>query len=116
MKARHNLRRRDVVLVPFPYSDLTTSKQRPALVVSSDTYHATQPDVILAAITSQVPPRVPPTDHRLREWKAAGLLFPSIVKSSLVTIDPALIRYRIGKLTDKDMSAVDHALRNALDL
>jgi len=116
MRARHGLRRGDVVLVPFPYTDLSARKQRPAVVVSSDAYHATEPDVILAAITSQVPRRVRATDYRLRDWKAAGLLFPSVVKSCLVTIDPALVRYRMGKLSDEDMAGVDLALRNALGL
>jgi mRNA interferase MazF len=43
----------DVVLVPFPFSDQTTSKKRPAVVISSSTYHHSRPDLILMAITSQ---------------------------------------------------------------
>ena len=38
--------RSDVVLVPFPFSDLSTTKVRPAVVVSSALYHATEPDLI----------------------------------------------------------------------
>ncbi len=43
----------DIVLVPFPFTDLTTSKKRPALVVSPDSYNS-GPDVIIAFITSQL--------------------------------------------------------------
>ena len=43
--------RGDVVLVPFPFSDLSTTKVRPAVVVSSDLYHSTEPDLLLAALT-----------------------------------------------------------------
>ena len=43
--------RSDVVLVPFPFSDLSTTKVRPAVVVSSALYHATEPDLLLAALT-----------------------------------------------------------------
>jgi len=46
--------RGDVLLVPFPFSDLSATKVRPAVVVSSLTYHAAEPDLILAAITSQL--------------------------------------------------------------
>ena len=46
----------DVVLVPFPFTDQTTSKKRPAVVVSSDSYHVGRPDLILMAITSQSRP------------------------------------------------------------
>ena len=46
-------RRGEVVLVPFPFTDLSSAKQRPALVVSADDWNAAQPDVVLVAITSQ---------------------------------------------------------------
>jgi len=44
----------DVVLVPFPFTDQTASKKRPAVVVSADTYHQRRPDVIVMAVTSQI--------------------------------------------------------------
>jgi hypothetical protein len=55
-------RRGDVVLVPFPFTDLSTTKQRPALVVSPDAWNATQPDVMLIAITSQMAVAAGPQD------------------------------------------------------
>jgi len=36
----------DVVLVPFPFTDQTTTKKRPAIVVSSNGYNSARPDVI----------------------------------------------------------------------
>src|SRR3954452_5488921 len=44
--------RGDVLLVPFPFSDLSATKVRPAIVVSSHLYHNTEPDLLLAGITS----------------------------------------------------------------
>jgi mRNA interferase MazF len=44
----------DVVLVPFPFTDQSASKKRPAVIVSSDSYNKARPDVILMAITSQL--------------------------------------------------------------
>lgn len=114
--AGHGLQRGDVVLVPFPYSDLSTTKQRPAVVVSGSTYHQSEPDLILAAITGQIPPRLAPTDCRLRDWRQAGLLMPSLVKSFLLTLDPALVRHRLGRLTPRDLREVDKKLRLALEL
>ncbi len=45
----------DVVLLPFPFTDLTTSKQRPAVIVSSTWFNQNRKDVIVLAITSQIP-------------------------------------------------------------
>jgi mRNA interferase MazF len=45
--------RGDIVLVPFPFTDLSASKRRPALVVSPDSFNQTMQDVVLTAITSQ---------------------------------------------------------------
>jgi len=42
----------DVVLVPFPFTDQTTKKRRPAVVVSSAAYNQKRPDIVLMAVTS----------------------------------------------------------------
>jgi mRNA interferase MazF len=47
-------RRGDVVLIPFPYTDLSASKTRPAVVVSSEIYHTARSEVLLAYVSSQV--------------------------------------------------------------
>jgi mRNA interferase MazF len=44
----------DVLLVPYPFTDQTGSKQRPAVVISSLTYNQAHPDIILPPITSQI--------------------------------------------------------------
>jgi len=44
----------DIVLVPFPFTDQSTTKQRPAVVVSASAFNAERPDLIVMAVTSQV--------------------------------------------------------------
>lgn len=114
--ARHKFQRGDVLLVPFPYADLATTKQRPAVVVSGSAYHQSEPDIVLVAITGQIPARQAPTDYQLQDWQQAGLLIPSLVKSFLVTIDPALVRFRLGHMTARDLREVDRRLKLALEL
>ena len=55
MPSTTGYRRGDIVLVPFPFTDLTSSKRRPALVVSPDSFNNHGQDVVLVAITSQGP-------------------------------------------------------------
>ena len=108
--------RGDVVLVPFPFSDLSASKARPAVVVSSTDYHESQPDLLLAALTSQVERATGRFDYRLRDWRGAGLRFPSALKPVLVTLEPSRVLHRIGELSAADLAAVDERLRAALGL
>ena len=44
----------DVLLVPFPFTDQTTTKKRPTVVISSDRYNQSKLDILLIAVTSQV--------------------------------------------------------------
>ncbi len=43
----------DVVLVPFPFTDQSAAKQRPAVIISSNEYQRELPDVLLMAVTSR---------------------------------------------------------------
>ncbi|MFH1198163.1 MAG: type II toxin-antitoxin system PemK/MazF family toxin [bacterium] len=45
---------REIVLVPFPYSDLSSTKKRPVLIVSNDKYNSEYDDVIVCVVTSNV--------------------------------------------------------------
>jgi mRNA interferase MazF len=108
--------RGDVLLVPFPFSDLSTTKVRPAVVVSSALYHATRPDLLLAALTSKVLTATGPLDFVLSDWEAAGLRFPSALKPVLFTLDPARVVLKIGAMSTDDLSQVDERLRRALAL
>jgi len=93
--------RGDVVLVPFPFTDLTAAKQRPAVVVSPDQLNIQRDDLVLAAITSQVPAQ-PGADELLLsvvDLADTGLLKPSVIKlGKLVTIHQDLVRRKIGAL------------------
>lgn len=49
-----NYRQKEIVLVPFPYSDLSHTKKRPVLIVSNDRYNAKFNDVLVCVITSNL--------------------------------------------------------------
>jgi mRNA interferase MazF len=102
-------RRGDVVLVPFPFTDLSTTKQRPAIVLSSERYHRATEDCLVAAITSVHPLTLSPGDVPLSEddQAAGGLPKPSVVKlGKLITLDRRLIRRTLGRLPDATMEVL----------
>lgn len=104
----------DVVLVPFPFTDQTTTKKRPAVVVSSDAYHRDRPDIILMAVTSQVRPAAGVGEIAVQHWKEAGLLKPSVLKPLLATVENGLVIRKRGKLEDQDRDALRRSLKTIL--
>jgi len=94
-----------IILVPFPFTDQSAAKQRPAVVVSSTAYHRARQDLILMPITSQL--RVNAFgDLLLQDWQAARLLMPSAVKPVLATLDQSLVIKPLGTLTPRDQAAL----------
>jgi mRNA interferase MazF len=93
----------DVVLIPFPFTDLSTVKQRPAVILSSTEFNQHHQDVIMVAITSHVPEVLMSDEYLLNatEQRRAGLPKPSIVKvGKIVTLDQRLIRKQLGRMAE----------------
>lgn len=63
----------DIVLVPFPFTDQSGHKKRPAVIVSSDAYHASRADYVIMAVTSQLRPGSGIGEVIVSDWRAAGL-------------------------------------------
>ena len=108
--------RGDVILVPFPFSDQTTTKKRPAIIVTSDTYNSISQDIVIMAITGQIRGRIGVGEFLIEDWQGAGLLRPSAVKSAISTIEQRLVVKILGKLSSKDLSSLEKALKELFDL
>ena len=96
----------DVILVPFPFTDQSTTKQRPAIVISSSRYNTERPDLILLAVTSQVRPSLAFGEALVADWQTAGLIKPSVFKPVITTIEQALVIKRLGKVSTNDETAL----------
>jgi mRNA interferase MazF len=100
----------EIVLVPFPFTDQSASKQRPAVVVSSAAYNRERQDVILMPVTSQVRSPVKFGEVEVRAWQRAGLLNPSVIKPVLATAEKGLVRRKLGRLDTTDAASLRSAL------
>ncbi len=109
-------RRGDVVLIPFPHTDLSATKARPTVVVSVPEYQGARGDLILAYLTSQTVPSDAEFDYLLADWAAAGLLKPTLMRARLAVVNERLVQYRVGTLSARDMAEIDRRLRRALGL
>ncbi len=116
------IRRGDVVVVPFPYvSDFRKAKTRPALVVQNNTGNRFGSTVIVALISSSVPEKPYPMHYGIAYPSAvaaaAGLRKPSVIKmETLVTLPKRALLRRLGSLSGEVMREADQALAFSLDL
>lgn len=81
----------DIILVPFPFTDQSQAKKRPAVVISSNAYNTERPDLIIMAVTSQIKPENIIGEVIIQDWQAAGLLKPSAIKPVITTIEKGLV-------------------------
>jgi mRNA interferase MazF len=100
-----NCSRNDVALLPIPFTDLTSRKVRPAIVVGSN-----GTDLFLVPISSVLAN----TDFPLQDWRAAGLNVPSGVKAQLSTVEKKLVVKIVGQITSNDAKILDARLRSWL--
>lgn len=91
----------DIVLVNFPFTNLTSIKKRPSLIISPDEYNK-HDDVIITFITSNIPEQLNYGDFSIRDWKGAGLYKPTIIKMKFATITKSIITKKLGSLKEKD--------------
>jgi mRNA interferase MazF len=109
----------DVVLVPFPFADLSGRKVRPAVIVSADPQGS---ELSLAFITSVLTNRSSrgAEVELLRsdpEFRATGLKGDSLIRlDKLVTLSRSVISRRLGTTAPATQKKIASALRRALGL
>ena len=100
-----NLKPFDVVVVPFPFTDRTASKRRPALVMSSAAFNSATRHTVLAMITSSEQSRWP-GDLPISDLGSAGLASDCLVRLKIFTQDQRLIVRRAGALAAADQKTL----------
>lgn len=104
----------DIVLVPFPFTDQTMVKRRPAVVISTLAYNREKPDLIVMAVTSQMRPTASLGEVWLKDWSEAGLLKPSAVKPVMATLEQRLIIRTLGRLASRDQTDLNDAIKEII--
>jgi len=97
----------DVVVLPFPFSDLSASKRRPAIVVALGEYG----DVILCQITSKLKKGAETVEIKDKDFQEGKLKIISYVRPrKIFTADLGLILYRAGKVKKEKAGEVEDAI------
>lgn len=107
-----NYSKNDIVLVRYPFSDLSTSKVRPAVVVNAP--HSSQ-DIFIVPLTSKTTTLLA-GEFILADWASSGLNIETAVKRGLYTVQQNLVVKVIGSMTAADAARLEQSLRDWIGL
>jgi len=108
-----NYSKGDVVLLPYPFTNLKTTKVRPAVVAATE--DGRYADVFVVPVTSRIE-NLNSGEFVLRDWDKVGLNVVSAVKRGCVLVETSLIKLKVGKLSKRDIAAFNSALKKWLEL
>ncbi len=113
------IKRGEIVLLSFPFTDLQTTKVRPALVVSSDFFNKIGKDAVFIFITSKLYNE--PFDIRIDKedtsfWPTKLKVSSTLRASKIMCLEQSLVRRRLGCLDNKTLQKVEQALIRLLSL
>ena len=101
----------DTVLIPFPFTDLSGNKLRPAVVLAE-----TKADITVCFITTQLQWQEP-TDVLIQPTNSNGIKRPSLIRvSKIATLDKTLALGKIGNLDATELTALNLKLKQLLQI
>jgi mRNA interferase MazF len=105
------MKKGDIVLIPFPFTDLTGTKNRPALIlIDSDE------DITVSFITTQLK-WLEKFDIKLEPTNKNGLKKTSLIRlNKITTVDKELVIGKMGQLTNSEIKEVNRGLIDLFNL
>jgi mRNA interferase MazF len=115
------LKRGSVVLVRYPFTDLSSAKVRPAVVLTPEPFLSRADDILLLFISSVIPADPLPSDFVLSpqhpSFPGTGLKYPSVFRGHKITVlQKSLVQRVLGELDDEVLARLDACLKIALGL
>lgn len=105
----------DILLIPIPYTDLTTSKQRPVLVLSNNRYNQSSKDLLVAAITSQLKNLDYSVVIDTSDLAEGELRMTSVIRADkLYTLSKRIVKRKFGRVNENIMNSVIEKINDLL--
>jgi mRNA-degrading endonuclease toxin of MazEF toxin-antitoxin module len=101
----------DIVLIPVPFTDLSSQKRRPVIVVSNDTYNRSSPDVVVVAMTSN-PAKTPFSfEITANDLVEGSLNRPGMVRvDKIYTLAQSIVVKKFGKISPQVVQRIRRTL------
>jgi len=101
----------DIVLIPVPFSDLSSEKRRPVIVVSNDEYNRRTADVVVVAMTSNPAAAMFGFQITSADLVQGALNRPSVVRvDKIYTLAQSIVAKKFGKVSPHVMDRIRQML------
>jgi len=108
-------RQGDILLIPIPYSDLTSNKKRPVLVLSNDEYNTKTEDIIVAAITSNITSKEYSILISNKDMQEGNLHVNSCIRvDKIYTLSQSIVIKKFGAVKPEIINNVKEKLRELI--
>ena len=106
----------DIVLIPYPFTDLTTVKKRPVLVLSNKNYNSNSDDIVTCGITSQLKDDKFSIVISQKDLSAGSLPKTSRIKTdNIFTLEKSLVVKKIGKVNKDVIKQVKYHIAKLME-
>jgi mRNA interferase MazF len=94
-----NLKQKDIVLLPYPYSNLKEEKVRPALVLSNESFNSQSHDCIVVPLTSVIKDDLYSVLISQSDMSEGTLIRPSRIRpDKIFNVEKKLVKMRVGSV------------------
>ncbi|MDO8746284.1 MAG: type II toxin-antitoxin system PemK/MazF family toxin [Thermodesulfovibrionales bacterium] len=101
------LKQRDIILIPIPFTDLTSQKKRPAIIISNDNYNETHEDIVVVALTSNVESRDFTIMLTNDDMEEGTLKVTSMIRADKIyTLNKSIALKTFGRVTHDILSKI----------
>ncbi len=107
----------EIVLIPYPFSDLSNIKQRPVLILSNNSYNSKTEDIIVCGITSNIKESEYSVLLNNKDLIEGNLPIKSRIKADkLFTLKNSLVKKKIGKVDNNILEKVNEEILKLFSL
>ncbi len=108
-------KQRDLLLIPVPFSDLSSKKSRPVIVISNDKYNRSQEDILVASITSNPEDKSSSILLSNGSMEEGKLPLPSRIRcDKLYSLSTKIIRQRYGKIKREKLNELQKGIQQLI--
>lgn len=102
MKSGMKLKQRDLLLVPIPFTDLTSKKRRPVIVLSNDDYNLKTQDILVVGVTSLIQNKKYSVPLRKEDMEKGELLRDSEIRADKIySLSQDIVTKRFGRIKEE---------------